>query len=104
MPDSTFNKQGKGILYIGGFELPDKNAAAQRVIANGKIFDELGFLVYYLGLDRTSNNKIPVKISVKGLDNFTFYSVRYPSRLSDWLSHLCSIKEILKLADNISGL
>ncbi len=27
----------KVIIYIGNFELPDKNAAAQRVISNGKI-------------------------------------------------------------------
>ena len=26
------------ILYVGGFELPDKNAAAQRVLSVAKIF------------------------------------------------------------------
>ena len=32
------NYMEKGtILYIGGFELPDKNAAAHRVLSNGKI-------------------------------------------------------------------
>ena len=29
------------IIYIGGFELPDKDAAAQRLVANAKIFKEL---------------------------------------------------------------
>ncbi|MCK9163882.1 MAG: hypothetical protein M0O93_06000 [Bacteroidales bacterium] len=42
-------KVNKTILYIGGFELPDKNAAAQRVISNGKILRDLGFNVVYIG-------------------------------------------------------
>ena len=36
------------VLYIGGFELPDKNAAAQRVIANARIFESLGYKVIFL--------------------------------------------------------
>ena len=31
------------IIYIGGFELPDKNAAAQRVIGNSKALRDLGY-------------------------------------------------------------
>lgn len=36
------------ILYIGGFVLPDKNAAAQRVIANAKAMRALGYDVQFL--------------------------------------------------------
>lgn len=38
----------KTILYIGGFELPDKNAAAQRVIGIAKGLRELGHTVVFL--------------------------------------------------------
>lgn len=38
----------ENILYIGGFVLPDRNAAAQRVIAIGKGFQKLGHQVFYL--------------------------------------------------------
>ena len=38
----------KTILYIGGFELPDKNAAAQRVIGIAKGLKELGHNVVFL--------------------------------------------------------
>ena len=38
----------KNILYIGGFNLPDKDAAAQRVMANGLLFNKLGYKVYYI--------------------------------------------------------
>jgi glycosyltransferase involved in cell wall biosynthesis len=104
MPDIKVDKQDKGILYIGGFELPDKNAAAQRVIANGKIFKELGFSVYYLGHDRTLKGNTLVSVPAEGSDNFTFYSSPYPSGLSKWISYLCGIKEILKIADEIPEL
>ena len=29
------------IVYIGGFDLPDNNAAAQRVLANAKLFRDV---------------------------------------------------------------
>ena len=38
------------VLYIGGFELPDKNAAAQRVLSVGKALREIGYKVFYLGI------------------------------------------------------
>lgn len=36
------------ILYVGGFVLPDGNAAAQRVVANAKLFRDIGFSVVFL--------------------------------------------------------
>jgi len=38
----------KKVLYIGGFELPDCNAAAQRVIGIGKAIRKLGYEVIFL--------------------------------------------------------
>lgn len=38
----------KTVLYIGGFQLPDKNAAALRVLGNAKILKELGYRVVFL--------------------------------------------------------
>ncbi|WP_017413609.1 glycosyltransferase [Clostridium tunisiense] len=53
------------IIYIGGFALPDKNAAAHRVINNAKILRELGYNVVFISkiVDKlaTSNNKKMVK-------------------------------------------
>ncbi len=40
--------EDKEFLYIGGFELPDKNAAAQRVVGIAKALKELGHKVYFL--------------------------------------------------------
>ena len=46
------NENRGTILYVGGFELPDKNAAAHRVLNNAKIFRELGFHVIFCGIDQ----------------------------------------------------
>ena len=43
----------KTIIYIGGFELPDKNAAAQRIIGNSYALKELGYEVIFLGVSKS---------------------------------------------------
>ena len=42
------------IIYYGGFSLPDKNASANRVVSNGKIFNKLGFNTVFLGAENSS--------------------------------------------------
>ena len=41
----------KTIIYAGPFQMPDKNAAAHRVLNNGKIFRSYGFQVVFVGLN-----------------------------------------------------
>ena len=45
------------VLYIGGFQLPEKNAAALRVVANAKILRELGYRVVFLNALVDSNTE-----------------------------------------------
>ena len=40
------------ILYIGGFELPDKNAAAHRVLSNAKALRDSGKNVILVGINK----------------------------------------------------
>ena len=40
----------KSILYLGGFELLDKIAAAQRVMAHAKLLREMGVVVSFTGI------------------------------------------------------
>lgn len=54
------NNQGR-ILYVGGFELPDKNAAAQRVISNAKALKKLGYDVEFLNQPKKVTSKIEIK-------------------------------------------
>lgn len=94
----------KAILYIGGFELPDKNAAAQRVLANGKIFRELGYSVYYIGTDRSLSKSTPVESTKSIFEEFVCYSTRYPTKTTDWIDYLTSIKEVIQIAGQIQAL
>lgn len=74
-------------LYLGGFDLPDKNAAAQRVIANAKVLRDLGWEVQLIGLD-----KQPGSFAYEG---FECINLKYPSSAKEWLYYLGSIKHYL---------
>lgn len=82
----------KKVLYLGAFELPDKNAAAQRVISNGKLLREMGFEVTYVGISKDIINA-PAEV-----EGFVSHSIPYPSRAMHWLRQITtylSSKEIL---------
>ncbi len=46
----------KKILYVGGFDLPNRNAAAHRVLSIGKILSKIGYEVDYYGVDYTGDS------------------------------------------------
>lgn len=82
------------IIYVGGFELPDKNAAAHRVISNGKIFKKLGYNVVFIGTDKLKKYDSNFLNDMKIYQGFDSYSVAYPLKTYQWLSYLTSIKHI----------
>lgn len=85
------------VLYIGGFELPDKNAAAQRVIGNAKILKSLGYEVVLVGVDKMLGEHIPINDTMKKYEDFTYYSISYPKRALGWINYLSSINNVLNL-------
>lgn len=89
----------KTILYVGGFELPDKNAAAHRVINNGKIFRELGYDVVYLGISHTCE-----AVMEDVFEGFRYWSIPYPKSKKHWLDYLTSIKYVELCAAKIENL
>ena len=64
------------IIYMGNYELPDKNAAAHRVMNNGKIFTALGYQAAYLGIVRERAS------AVSDSQNMTRISMKKPIRLA----------------------
>jgi glycosyltransferase involved in cell wall biosynthesis len=70
----------KRILYIGGFELPDKNAAAQRVLSVAKAYRELGYDVFFNGITHSQD----FKGSVEGMD---YEAYPYPAGISAWIKY-----------------
>jgi glycosyltransferase involved in cell wall biosynthesis len=90
----------KTVLYIGGFELPDKNAAAQRVIANAKILKSLGYNVVFISVDKTMKTEEPILKTISYFEGFTYYRIKYPISIPEWLNYLVSINNIADLKFN----
>ena len=81
----------KNVLYMGGFNLPDKNAAAQRVMANGLLFMKSGYNVYYI--DIKTDEVISDVFLEKKFEDFTYFvkSRPYPKDKKEWLSYITDI-------------
>jgi glycosyltransferase involved in cell wall biosynthesis len=89
------------IIYIGGFELPDKNAAAQRVITNGKLLHSLGYSLFYLGVDHTLNSDNYIEdTSLKNWD-YKSWKVKYPKTIIEWINYLSDITIIKELIEKV---
>lgn len=87
--------ENKGtILYVGGFELPDKNAAAHRVLNNAKIFRELGFRVLFCGMDQTIDRPI---LEARIVSRFESYPLPYPKTVKQWIRQMSNIDRYIAL-------
>lgn len=87
--------ENKGtILYVGGFELPDKNAAAHRVLNNAKIFRELGFRVIFCGVDK--NIEFPT-LEADRVSGFESYPLPYPKTIKQWIRQMSNIDRYIAL-------
>ena len=80
------------IIYYGGFALPDKNAAANRVVSNGKIFETLGYNVVFLGSDYENGSFSGVK-ALSG----NMFSEAHPAGVTQWLKQILLFKNLKKL-------
>lgn len=72
------------IIYVGNFELPNKNVAALRVTNNGKLFSALGYNVVYLG---TAYGKRFSGVRRSSYDD-NIYEEAYPQGLQHWIKHI----------------
>ena len=92
------------ILYIGGFELPDKNAAAQRVLANAKLFRAIGYNTVFVGINKEIEYKIELDLTKKVYDDFVMYSVPYPKNMWQWINYLTNPEPYIFMAQKIKDL
>lgn len=59
----------KTIIYAGTFQMPDKNAAAHRVLNNAKILKELGYNVVFVGANpQADSDFLKTKYSYDGFE------------------------------------
>lgn len=94
--------ENKGtVLYVGGFELPDKNAAAHRVLNNAKILRELGYNVVFCGVDREISASAQ---SAEMISGFESYPVPYPKSTKQWLKQMLNIGQYSYLINKFSDI
>ncbi len=89
------------IIYIGGFELPDKNAAAHRVRTNAKILKKLGRKVVYIGVNRENKTKIFID------GNDEAFCIKYPKTKKEWINYLSNPQEYIQIIekyDNVESI
>ncbi|NMB97067.1 MAG: glycosyltransferase family 4 protein, partial [Clostridiaceae bacterium] len=92
------------IVYIGGFELPDKNAAAHRVISNSKILNNLGYKIVFIGVNKDlpkSNLFSPKK---GNFNNYELWEFSYPKTKSQWIRYLVESKSKIEILDSYSNI
>ncbi len=82
------------VLYIGGFSLPDKNAAAHRVISNSKIISELGHNVILVGQDVGICEREKVETTIP---NLMMFNEPYPNNMSSWFKYIFKAKKLKQL-------
>ena len=83
------------ILYVGNFRLPDKGASANRVVSNGKIFNQLGYRTVFLGV---SEDVTAPGVHLLDADRH-MYEEAYPRGNRQWLEHMISVKNIEALVN-----
>lgn len=81
------------IIYIGNFDLPDKSAAAHRVVNNGKLFRSLGYRVAYLGTTR--NSQFYGIRPIAGEEDM--FEEAYPNTTGKWIKHLLNCDHLKDL-------
>jgi len=104
MLNATTSKRNV-ILYIGAFELPDKNAAAQRILSNAKLFQSLGYEVVLIGRSRSDemlDGEIR-KAEYPGID-FECWETAYPKSTGAWFRHIIFTSNIQQaFQDRLQG-
>lgn len=84
------NGNKETVLYIGGFQLPDKNAAAFRVLANAKALRDLGHTVVFVNALQKTDDSGVQNISYDG-----FKCLEY--QRENQLTYLISAKRVISL-------
>lgn len=86
------------ILYVGAFELPDRNAAAHRVRSNAMLLASLGYKVVLIGRNSTPGipaNKLQ-KVDYPEIEH-ECWEMGHPANRREWLRYTTSSASLKKL-------
>ena len=80
------------LIYVGEFVLPDKGAAANRVVSNAKAFRAAGYDTVFLGASGSADYFDGVR-KINGTENMV--EEAHPSTTVQWVKHIFSADNIL---------
>lgn len=89
----------KSIVYVGGFELPDRNAAAQRVLNNARVLRSLGYRVVLVGISHARAYDHKIHPADSGGIDVEALEIGYPVRRSDWFNYIRTDWPVRRLAE-----
>lgn len=98
--------RGKKILYIGNFELPDKDAASLRVIGVAKALRECGNTIFLVGADRSGEKykKQEFGHDTKFIvEEFDCFLRKYPDSIKKWILYDLDISDYIKIIEIVGG-
>ena len=84
------------VIISGNFELPDKNAAAHRVVNNGKLLRSLGYDAVFLGTNREEPSFSGIKKREYGA-GFDMYEQAYPRSARQWAAEIFDMTNLQTL-------
>lgn len=88
------------IIYIGGFDFRDPDAATNMALANAQLFQEIGFKPVLVGQDECLNHNTKTSISKKVKNGFDSWSIIYPPTRVNWVKKLITASCYFKVIEN----
>lgn len=96
--------KNRTLLYIGGFELPDKNAAAHRVIGIGKALRDIGFNVVFLGTSKSQLSDVKIMDTKTEYFGFECFSYAYPNGTKEWIRQISGISIFTSFIEQLGNI
>ena len=92
------------IAYIGGFRLPNKNAAALRVLANAEILEKIGYEVLFFGISNKPFKTGDYQESDVLKNKFKVFESGYPQSIKEWFKYEVSLRNLKKILNEVNEL
>ncbi len=96
-------KKQKSIIYIGDFDLRNENVQAHLVRNNAKIFNHLGYIVAFIGVNREATNEEIQSLPILCVgDKNMFLELENTLSVSGLLCYQRTVKTILAFMDLVA--
>lgn len=86
------------ILYVGFYELPDKDAAANRVVNNAKALQDAGHVVIFMDEKKNGVSK-NILYNKSNINNADVWSVLRPVSFMQYIKKMVSISKIINVVE-----